>query len=227
MQHGGEMFVGHYGPSFAIKSVRPEIPMWMLFVAVQLVDVAWAMLILLGVEKARIVPGITASNPLDLYYMPFTHSLVAVILWSVAAALFAWPLLGLAIPVAAVWIGVAVLSHWVLDLVVHRPDLPLYDDTMKVGLGLWNYPAFAFSVEAVILFSGMALYLRVTEPINSLGRIGLPAFGVVMLAIQTYVFFGPLPASPATAAITALVLYVAFAGIAQWLAHQRKNATAQ
>src|SRR6266436_3103892 len=81
------MFVGHYGPSFAIKALRPAIPLWLLFIAVQLVDVAWAVLILLGVEKVRIVPGITASNPLDLYYMPYTHSLVAAIFWSCAAGI--------------------------------------------------------------------------------------------------------------------------------------------
>ncbi len=134
------MFVGHYGPSFAIKSLRPAIPLWLLFIAVQLVDVAWALLVLLGVEKVRIVPGVTASNPLDLYYMPYTHSLVAAIFWSVAAAVVVGLLRRLATWFAALWIGVAVFSHWVLDFLVHRPDMPLYDDTMKVGLGLWNYP---------------------------------------------------------------------------------------
>src|SRR5437762_11221781 len=79
------MFIGHYGPSFAIKSLRPTIPLWLLFIAVQVVDVAWAVLVLLGVEKVRIVPGITASNPLDLYYMPYTHSLAAALLWSLGA----------------------------------------------------------------------------------------------------------------------------------------------
>ena len=76
------MFIGHYGPSFALKAIRPAIPLWLLFVAVQLVDIGWALLVLLGVERVRIVPGITASNPLDLYYMPYTHSLAAVALWS-------------------------------------------------------------------------------------------------------------------------------------------------
>src|SRR5260370_8776768 len=81
------MFVGHYGPSFAIKSLRPAIPLWLLFIAVQLVDVAWALLVLLGVEKVRIVPGATASNPLDLYYSPYNHSLGPAIFWPVAAPL--------------------------------------------------------------------------------------------------------------------------------------------
>jgi hypothetical protein len=219
------MFVGHYGPSYAIKSIRPQIPLWLLFVAVQLIDVGWSILILLGVEKARIVPGITASNPFDLYYMPFTHSLVAAILWSLATSLIIAPLLGFR-KLAAALLGAAVFSHWVLDFLVHRPDLALYDDTMKVGLGLWNYPALAFSLEAALLFGGMAMYLRVTSPINSVGRFGPPVFGVVMLAIQGYLFFGPPPGSSAQTAITALVAYLLFAAIAQWLSRQRRDAAA-
>jgi membrane-bound metal-dependent hydrolase YbcI (DUF457 family) len=185
------------------------------------VDVLWAVLVLLGVEKVRIVPGITASNPLDLYYMPYTHSLVAATFWSVAAAFVVWLLPRVATRSAAVWIGVAVFSHWILDFIVHRPDLPLYDDTLKIGLGVWNYPVVALFLEAALLFGGMILYLRLTAPINAIGRVGPPVFGVVMLAIQSYIFFGPPPVSPAAAAITALVLYVAFALLAAWLARQR------
>ena len=79
------MFVGHYGVSFAAKRVAPTIPLWALFIAVQLLDVIWAPLVLAGIEKVRIVPGITASNPLDLYYMPYTHSLVGALGWSLSA----------------------------------------------------------------------------------------------------------------------------------------------
>src|SRR5215471_1915811 len=119
------MFVGHYGVSFAAKKSDPEIPLWVLFVAVQLLDVAWAPLVLAGIEKVRIVPGVTASNPLDLYYMPYTHSLVYALVTRRRPA-----------ATAALIVGAAVFSHWVLDLVVHRPDLPLYDNAAKVGLGL-------------------------------------------------------------------------------------------
>jgi hypothetical protein len=216
------VFVGHYGPSFAIKAFRSTIPLWVLFIAVQLVDVAWAVLVLLGVEKVRIVPGITASNPLDLYYMPYTHSLIAAILWSIVVGVLVRPVPGIRARSAAVWVGIAVFSHWVLDFLVHRPDLPLYDDAMKVGLGLWNYPAVAVSLEAVLLFGGMMFYLKATRPINAVGRLGPPIFGIVMLAIQGYIFFGPPPASPSAAAVTALVSYAVFAVIAQWLGRQRQ-----
>ena len=187
---------------------------------------AWALLVLLGVEKVRIVPGITASNPLDLYYMPYTHSLVAAVMWSVSVAVLVMLLPRLATRSAAIWIGAAVFSHWVLDVLVHRPDLPIYDDTMKIGLGLWNFPAIALALEVALLFGGMFMYLRVTKPINALGRFGLPVLGVVMVAIQSYVFFGPAPTSPAAAATTALVSYVVFAALAEWLARQRRHAAA-
>jgi hypothetical protein len=152
--------------------------------------------------------------------------LVAAICWSAAAALVVWLLPRVATRSAAVWIGVAVFSHWVLDFLVHRPDLPLYDDTLKVGLGLWNFPTLALSLEAALLFGGMILYLRVTAPLNAIGRVGPPVFGVVMLAIQSYIFFGPPPVSPAAGAITALVSYVVFAALADWLARQRRQTAA-
>src|SRR5579864_6206218 len=108
------MFIGHYGPSFAIKATRPAIPLGLLFIAVQLVDVAWAALVLLGIEKVRIVPGITASNPLDLYYMPYTHSLVAAAAWSLAAIVLCRLFPGLRNWSIAAWVGAAVFSHWIL-----------------------------------------------------------------------------------------------------------------
>jgi hypothetical protein len=214
------MFVGHYGPSFAIKSVRREIPLWLLFVAVQLLDFGWSVLVLLGVEKVRIVPGMTASNPLDLYYMPYTHSLAAAILWSGAAIVLCMHLRGVRNWSAAVLVGAAVFSHWVLDFLVHRPDLALYDDRAKVGLGIWNYPVFALLLEAFLLFGGMILYLGRTKPLGAVGRVGPPVFGVLMLGIQAYVFFGPPPASPAAAAVTALGSYLVFAAVAHWLDRQ-------
>jgi membrane-bound metal-dependent hydrolase YbcI (DUF457 family) len=204
------MFVGHYGVSFATKRVAPMIPLWALFIAVQLLDVFWAPFILLGIEKARIVPGITASNPFDLYYMPYTHSLVAAVLWS-AGAFLVYRLLVRQGPSrkAALVVAVAVFSHWLLDVVVHRPDLPLYDDTAKVGLGLWNLPAIAFALEAALLFGGMWLYFgRASVP-----RLRMVVFGLVLLVIQAYVFFGPPPASDDAAALTALASYAVFAAI--------------
>ncbi len=215
------MFVGHYGPSFAIRAVRPEIPLWVLFVAAQLVDVAWGLLVLAGIEKMRIVPGITAASPLDLYYMPYTHSLVAALLWSVGAAVvcrwaFRWKGWG-----AAWWVGAAVLSHWILDLLVHRPDLPLYDNTAKVGLGLWNYLGISLALEALVLAGGLWLYMSRTRALTRVGRVGPVVFAVLMFAMQVGMLFAPYPPTPAAVAISALIAYVAFAAVAGWMDRQR------
>src|SRR5882724_11461156 len=213
------MFVGHYGVSFAAKKADPAIPLWVLFIAVQLLDVLWASFVLLGIEKVRIVPGITASNPLDLYYMPYTHSLLAATGWSVVAFLV-YRALRPGPGGAAAIVGVAVFSHWVLDFLVHRPDLPLYDNTAKVGLGLWNLPAVALCLEALLLFGAMWLYLR-----HAARRTAMLAFGVIMLAIQAYVFFGPPPASDKAAAATALIGYAVFALVIRALERRRDLTT--
>jgi len=209
----GSMFVGHYGVSFAARAMEQRLPLWALFLAVQLLDIAWAVLVLLGVERVGIVPGITASNPLDLYYMPYTHSLVAAGLWSLAAAA-GFRLWGSATAGgrAALLLGLAVFSHWILDFVVHRPDLPVYDDTMKVGLGLWNRPVLALLLEAALLLGSMLLVVRR----RARGRAGLLAFGLVMLGIQAAIFFGPPPTSDRAAAVTALMAYVVFAAVIAW-----------
>lgn len=214
------MFVGHYGVSFAVKSVEQRIPLWLLFLAVQFVDLLWAILVLLGIEKVRITPGITATNPLDLYYMPYTHSLVGSLLWAVLGFI-AYKVACKSPSAVALLVGVAVLSHWFLDLIVHRPDLPLYDDTLKQGLGLWNYPALALALEATLLFVGILLYLRTTKATSAIGKFGMLVFGIVLLLLQGVVFFGAPPTSPAAAAITALLSYVVLAALAYWLEQKR------
>jgi hypothetical protein len=216
------MFSGHYGVSFVAKRVEPSIPLWVLFLAVQLLDVLWAPFVLVGIEKVRIVPHFTGSNALDLYYMPYTHSLVAALFWSCAGGilyqLVAHPLGHR----ASVVVGMAVFSHWVLDLIVHVPDLPLYDDSAKVGLGLWNAPLLAFGLEAVLLLGGIWLCVR-----RRLVRRGTLLFGVLMLAIQAYnTFFGPPPTSDRAFAVTALIAYAVFAIVIWWLEDRRGTARA-
>ena len=215
------MFVGHYGVSFAVKSVDKRIPLWLLFIAVQFVDVLWAIFVLTGIEKVRITPGITATNPLDLYYMPYTHSLVAALLWS-GAGFIGYKASRRGASYAAFLVAAAVFSHWVLDLIVHRPDLPLYDDTYKLGFGLWNYPALALALEASLLFGGVLLYLRASKAVSPIGTFGVPVFGILLLIVQGIVFFGAPPPSPSAAALTALLSYVVLAGVAYWLEKKRQ-----
>jgi hypothetical protein len=209
------VFVGHYGVSFAASRADRRLPLWLTFLAVQWVDILWSVFVLLGVEKVRIVPGITATNALDLYYMPYTHGLLTSLGWAVLVALaYAW----LARP-AGQWrsgalLGAAVFSHWILDLVVHRPDLPLWGDSAKVGLGLWNHPVPAFLLEAAVLVCGIVLYWPLLP--GRARRIALGLLGLAMLLIQLRVFFAMAPPSPRQTAVMALVFYVAFA----WAAYR-------
>jgi membrane-bound metal-dependent hydrolase YbcI (DUF457 family) len=215
------MFVGHYGPSFAGTALKKSIPLWVLFVAVQLLDVFWSLFVILGIEKVRIVPGITRTNPLDLYYMPYTHSLDGAMVWALAAGIVYWLFRRADGWGGAAVVSAAVFSHWILDLLVHRPDLPLYDNRLKIGLGLWNFPATALAIELALLFGGMYLYLRTTEAVSGAGRYGMVAFGFVMACVQVALFFGPPPSSDRAAAITALTLYAVFAAAAYWLEKKR------
>jgi hypothetical protein len=196
----------------------------MLFLAVQLVDVFWAIFVLLGIEKVRITPGITATNPLDLYYMPYTHGLLSSLLWAGGAIV-----LSQLVPAMKRWggalvIGLAVFSHWLFDLLVHRPDLPLYDNSFKVGLGLWNLPLLAFTLEVGLLLGGMYLYVRKTKAVTPGGRIGLIIFALIMMAVQLTVFFGAPPSSSQEVAVSALVSYGLFAAMAYWLERKRSEA---
>lgn len=219
------MFAGHYGVSLACKGVERRLPLWLLFLAVQFVDILWSILILLGIEKVRIVPGITATNPFDLYYMPYTHSLVAAIMWS-ALVYGGYRMLASSPSVRpgrpALLLALAVFSHWILDLLVHRPDLPLYDNSHKVGLGLWNYPMPTFVLEAAILFGGMWIYMRSTKSGSFFGKYGMPIFGIVVLAVHWILFFGAPPGSSNATPVLLLVLYVGFASIAAWLERKRQ-----
>src|SRR5712692_6893377 len=110
------MFVGHYGPSFAAKALKKSIPLWVLFVAVQLLDVFWSIFVLLGIEKVRIVPGITKTNPLDLYFMPYTRSLEGAAVWALAAGVVYWLFRRVDGWAAPAVVSAAVFSHWILDL---------------------------------------------------------------------------------------------------------------
>jgi len=219
------MFAGHYGVSFACKGVERRLPLWLLFLAVQFLDILWCILILLGIEKARIVPGITATNPFDLYYMPYTHSLVAAVVWSALVFLgYRWFISqGSSRNRLGLFAALAVFSHWILDLLVHRPDLPLYDNTHKLGLGLWNYPMPTFALEAAILFGGMWLYMGSTKDGSSVGKYGMPIFGIVLLVVHWVLFFSGAPSGgPKATAVLLLILYLAFAAVAAWLESKRQ-----
>jgi hypothetical protein len=209
------LFTGHYSFSFAGKVLagtgeqekERRIPLWLLFLAVQWIDVLWSIFVLLGIEKVRIVPGITASNALDLYYMPYTHSLLGVLCWSVAAYVVCQGVPSLRSRRAGLILAGAVFSHWILDLIVHRPDLALYDSVGKMGFGLWNYRAAAFALEMAVLFGGAAMLYR-----TAAHRARLSGCVIFLAAFQVFgTFFFPPPPSDHAAAMTALGSYIVLA----------------
>ena len=192
------MFVGHYSVAFALKSEKNKIPLWVLFVAVQFLDYIWATLVLFGIEKLRVIKGFTAGSMLDSYFHPYSHSLVMAILWSVVAAIGYKAFCSRHgchyTKYAALIVGLAVFSHWVLDLVAHPRDLAIYDDTWKVGFGLWNYRDPEFALEIGLLGAGILLYLT-RNVMPAVRRIAVIAFGVALVIIQigdTYVPRNPL-----------------------------------
>jgi hypothetical protein len=218
------MFIGHYGVAFAVKRAEKQIPLWHLFIAVQFVDVVWAILILLGVEKARITDAYRGSLPLDLQYMPYTHSLAAAILWSLLAYAV-YRLVGS--HRASLLIAVAVLSHWILDLVVHRPDLPLYDNTHKMGFALWNYPLPALGLETALYFGALWWYLRSSEAVTFAKRYGMAMLGLIILAVQVTVFWSGLLPSAKIAAAIFLIGYAQLAAAVGWLEKKEESSSRQ
>jgi hypothetical protein len=203
------MFVGHYSVAFAAKSEKNKIPLWVLFVAVQFLDYIWATLVLLGIEKLRVIKGFTAGSMLDSYFHPYSHSLIAAIAWAVVAALIYKAICsrhdGLYSKSAPLIVGAAVFSHWVLDLIAHPRDLAIYDNTWKVGFGLWNYRDPEFALEIALVFAGIILYLaRNVMPI--IRKTAIIGFGIVLLTVQigdTYV-----PRTPLTDKATAMGVWI-------------------
>jgi hypothetical protein len=219
------MFVGHYSVAFAIKSDENRIPLWVLFVAVQFLDYIWATLVLLGIEKLRVIKGFTAGSMLDSYYHPYSHSLVAALIWSALAALVYkkfWQ--AKASNFAALLVGLAVFSHWILDFIAHPRDLAIYDNKWKVGLGLWNYRDLEFGLEVALLAGGIALYLA-RNTISAARKKAVIGFGLALVIVQIGDTFVPrTPLTDRATAVGVWIFYTLFVVVAYLL---ERGATAR
>jgi len=220
------MFIGHYGVSFAAKRLRPRVSLAVLFLAVQLLDVLFALFVLAGIEKLRIVPGFTAYNPYDLYWMPYTHSLLGALFWSALTGL-AFLALARNVPPGprrrtAAILGAAVFSHFVLDVPMHTPDMPLGlgADSPKIGLGLWNFRWPAVAAELAVLVAGGILYLRASRP-RRRPAVANSVFGAALVALTVSTPLLPAPPSPRTFAVQALAGYGLLAAAAGWFERGR------
>ena len=201
------MFIGHFAVALAAKKAVPKTSLATLFAAAQFVDLLWPILLLFGLEHVRIDPGNTAMTPLDFYDYPITHSLVGAIGWSVlfgAAYYFRRKLRR-----EAIIVGLLVFSHWILDFVTHRPDLPLVgNDSVKFGMGMWNSFAATVTVESLMFMGGVWLYMRATQPNNKIGTYAFAGLVVFIAFIHIANIFGPTPPN---------VQMIAIAGNASWL----------
>jgi membrane-bound metal-dependent hydrolase YbcI (DUF457 family) len=196
------MFIGHAAVALAAKPLAPRVNLGVALVAAYWVDLVWPVFLLLGIEQVRIDPGNTAFTPLDFVHYPWTHSLAAVLAWSV---LFGIAFLKTGSREAAV-LGLLVFSHWLIDALAHRPDLPLWPTGgVRIGLGLWNSVPATLAVELTMFAIGIAIYMR-SAPARD--RVGSLAFsGLIGFLLLAYIgaAFGPPPPNVAAIAITGIV----------------------
>jgi hypothetical protein len=201
------MFIGHFGAGLASKSVDRKISLGTLFLASQFIDLVWPVFLLLRLEKVKIDPGNTAFTPLDFVYYPFSHSFLAVFIWS---CLFGAVYYAIKKNLkGSLLLGMLVMSHWILDLLTHRPDLPLtiWSD-FKVGLGLWNSIIFTILIEGGIFLAGSFLYLKATKPENKWGSIALWSLLIFLVIVYFMNVFGPPPPSAEP---------IGYLGLSMWL----------
>jgi membrane-bound metal-dependent hydrolase YbcI (DUF457 family) len=201
------MFIGHFGVAFAAKKINDGPSLGTCFMAAQFIDLLWPFFLLAGLEKVRIEPGNTAFTPLNFIYYPFSHSLFSVLIWGFLFGLFYYFIKKNR--KSAILLGLLVISHWFLDLVVHRPDLPLAPWLdIKSGMGLWNYPHFTVLIESVIFFTGIYFYVSGRKPASKMAGPVLWSFVVFLLLIYVMNIFSEPPPSPDA---------IGMVGISQWL----------
>jgi len=201
------MFIDHYGAGLAGKKAAPGVSAGTLFFAAQFLDLIWPVFILTGIEKVKIVPGLTDANPLEFSYYPYSHSLFMVIIW---AALFgSIYFLYKRNLYNAFILGILVISHWVLDLIVHIPDLPIFPwSDFKVGIGLWNSEVVSVILEILIFSAGIYFYLSCTKAKNKKGTFGFWSLIIFLFIVYLMNIFSPPPPS---------VEAIGYAGLLQWL----------
>jgi hypothetical protein len=220
------MFLGHYGVALALKRVEPKLSLGTLFLAVQLADLLWGVFLLLGWEHARIVPDYTPATPFEFLDYPISHSLVGAVIWGVVAAAlyYSWPTRDTTRHwQAAALVGIAVLSHYPLDVLVHVPDLPLAgNDSPKLGLGLWNHPVATMVAELLVFGIGLALYVGLRSHRHPVRPLRLTVLVLVLVGTYFGSQFGPLPPDMTVVAVSDILFILAVAALAAW-ADQRAS----
>ena len=213
------MFVGHLALAFTAKSRTPRTSLGLLYAAAEGLDLLWPPLLILGIERVRIDPGNTPFTPLAFDAYPWSHSLLMSLLWGAILGGILWK--RGAGGRATAWIGGLVVSHWFLDALSHRPDLPLWPGSSPmIGLGLWNSIPATIAIEGLLLAGGLALYLRATAGRDRIGSWGLGLFVALQVAMWLSGPFAAPPPSPAMVAWGSLVLWL-FVAWAAWIDRHR------
>lgn len=214
------MFIGHFAVSLAAKRVAPELSLGTLFLAAQLADLLWPNFVLLGLESFAISPGATAVTPLDFISYPYSHSLLALAAWGLLAGVLARAA-GRS-TASALTVACVVLSHWVLDVVSHRPDMPLGFGETRVGLGLWHSVPGTIAVEGFLFVVAAWVYARGTQAHDRRGSVGLWSLLALLVLLYAGNIFGPPPPSVAAVAWAAQALWLLVAW-AYWVDRHRRE----
>lgn len=215
----GAMFLGHYGLALASKRAAPRTSLGTLTFAAEFLDELWPVLLLLGVERVRIVPGLMEANALDFTHYPWSHSLLMAVGWGASVGGAYWLLRRRGR--GALVVGALVVSHWLLDVPVHRPDLPLWPGSAtSVGLGGWNSLALTLVLELGILGLGLLVYLRTTRPLDGIGRWALWAMVAVLVLFYLGGTLGPTPPDAHQLALGSLGLWL-FVPWSWWIDRHR------
>lgn len=202
------MFLGHFALALAAKRVTPAVSLGTLFLAAQLADLVWPVLVLAGIERFEIAPGATAFTPLYFSHYPYSHSLVALLAWGIAFG-GGYALITRAHLRTAILLGALVLSHWALDYLTHAPDMPLtIGGSHKYGLGLWNSIPGTLLVEALLFTAGAVLYARTTVARDRIGKLAFYGLLAFLAAVYVASFIGPPPPSVVAVAFTALAMWL-------------------
>jgi hypothetical protein len=200
------MFLGHFGIALAAKKAAPRASLGVLVLAAQFADLLWPIFLLLGWEQVRITPGITRVTPLDFISYPYSHSLLAQLLWGVALGAVYFALRRDAR--GAVVAGLCVPTHWMLDFVAHRPDMPVVPGGDRYGLGMWNSLPLTLLVEFVIYGIGIAAYLKTTRAKDRVGKYALGSLLIFLFVVYLSATFGAAPPDVKTNAYMALAMWL-------------------
>ncbi|HWI18572.1 MAG TPA: hypothetical protein VNT81_12545 [Vicinamibacterales bacterium] len=190
------MFIGHYALAFGAKKVAPSVSLGTAFIACQFADMLWPIFLGMGLEIVAIEPGNTLVTPLNFISYPYSHSLVMLFVWAALFGLTYFVLARAKSTTAAITVAALVLSHYVLDVITHRPDMPVtIGGATRLGLGLWNYPGATLAVESALFIAGATIYNGVTRAKDRVGTYGLWSLIAVLVAIYFAALYGPPPPS--------------------------------